>query len=193
MANLEEVLFETANRLIQSVDKLPKYDDNKRGRVIELIDDGARKIKAELYDEAIACFEEAIHLSPRSFGAYLSMIRGFREKGKDLEALSWGGFTLALADTSQKRTLVYLLMGSAALDTFRLSLAIEHANQSLAFYQLALKESPTAFFAVWNSIETHIEVVCVDTMDDITHRKHRRYIKNKLTYLVTAHPILVAV
>lgn len=183
MENLKEILFETADLLLQSVDKLPKYDDKTTGRVVELIDDGAKKIKAELYDEAIACFEAAIRLSPRSFGAYLSMIRGFREKGKDLEALSWGGFTLALADTSQKRTLVYLLMGSAALDTFKLSLAIEHANQSLGFYQIALEEDPTELRAIWNSIETHVEVVCVDSMDDITHMKHRRFIENKLTYL----------
>ena len=183
MENLEEVLVESALLLLRNLDELPKYDGRNQEQVKKFIDDGAQKIKAKLYDEAIHCFEEAIRLSPRSFGAHLAMIKGFREKGKDLEALSWGGFALALADTREKRKLAFLLMGSAALDTFKLSRAIDHANQSLVFYRLALEEDPTELRAVWNSIETHIEVILSDQLDDVTRLRHRRNIENKLVYL----------
>lgn len=183
MANLDETLLETALRLLQNVEKLPIYRDDKKERIRQLIRDGAKKIKAQLYDEAINCFEEAILLNPRSLGTHLAMIKGFRAKGKDLEALSWGGFALALANTRDERKTIYLLLGSTALDTFKLSLALDHANQSLDFYQLALEEDPTELRAVWNSVETHIEIVCAKRLEETIRIKHKMYVEKKLLYL----------
>lgn len=183
MEGLSRFLFEISGRLLKSTDKFLMCNDAKKESIKQLIDKGALKVEAGLPDEAIKCFEEAIRLDPKSFGAHLAMIEGLRAKGKDLQALSRGGFALALADSSLKRKTAYLLLGSTALDTFRRSLDLDHANQSLGFYQLALEEEPMELRAVWNSVETHIEVVCADRVDDVIRMKHRKNIEGRLTYL----------
>ena len=183
MVELSKMLAETAMRLLRSVQELPQYDDAKRERVKELIADGAKKIQAELYDEAIRCFEEAIRLNPRSLGAHLAMIRGLKCKGSDLEAMSWGGFALALADTGAKRSLVYLLLGSTALDTFKISHSLDHAQQSLGLYYRASHEQPTEYRAVWNAVETHMEILFLHPSDELLRKKHTNEIRKKMGYL----------
>ena len=111
------------------------------------------------------------------------MLEGLRAKGKDLEALAKGGFALALADSSSKRKIIYLVIGSTALDAFRRSLALDHANQSLGFYQRALEEEPMELRAVWNSVETHIEVVCAEGLDEVVRMQHRKDMEKRLAYL----------
>lgn len=181
--SLARFLFEISGRFLGSPANFLMCNDAKKESIKQLIDDGAMKIKAKLYDEAIKCFEEGIRLDPKSLGAHLAMIEGLRAKGKDLEALSEGGFALALADSSLEKKTVYLSLGSTALDTFKLSFALDHANQSLGFYQLALKEDPTELRAMWNLVETHIEVFCADRLDEDIRMEHRKEMQRGLAYL----------
>ncbi len=183
MDMLSRIFFEIANRFLGIASKFLMSNDAKKEKIKQLIDDGVTKIKVQLYDEAIKCFEEAIRLDPRSLGAHLAMIQGLREKGKDLEALSWGKWALTLADSAPKRAKVYLLLGSTALDTFKRSHALEHAKQSLDFYQLALEEDPMDLRPMWNSVETHMEIFLADWADEVTQVKHRKDAERGLRYL----------
>ena len=181
-------LVETVCRiLLSTIDKMvrqgTKNKENKKEWIKKLIEDGARKIDAGHYDEGLKCFEKAIRLNPKSFGAHLAMTRGLREKGKDLQALTCGGIALGLANSSLERKLVYLELGTASLDAFKHSHFLEHANQSLDYYQLALEEDPTELRAVWNSIETHIEVVLACRSNDDMRVKHEKEVARKLTCL----------
>ena len=182
--SIEKVLVGMGLRLVELVAQLPTFEDKRTERVRQLIGEGGEKIAAGLFDDGIRCFEEAIRIKPKSFGAYLAMIDGYRKSGKDLEAISWGGFALSHAKSNTERGLVYILMGSTALDTFRLSGFPGHADQSLAFYRQALNENPTDLRPVWNAIETHLEVIVREVSNEISEADHKEEMKRKLSYLI---------
>ena len=182
--SIEKVLVGMGLRLIELTSQLPIFEDKKTERVKELIGEGGKKIAAGLFDDGIRCFEEAIRIKPRSFGGHLAMIDGYRKSGRDLEAISWGGFALSYAKSKAERGLVYGLLGSTALETFRLSGLLGHADQSLTFYHLALNENPTDLRPVWNAVETHLEILLGEIRNESTKAKHREEIMRKMTYLI---------
>jgi hypothetical protein len=174
------------NLFLQNINAVQRLPDESAVQVNEIIDLGTIKFLAENFDAALKGFLEALQIDPRSSYNRLQMVKLYRAKRLDVQAVAMAGFALSLTEETRRRSQLYNIIGRISQEQFERTQCVAYALQAISAYQSAIESRSDDIVPRWNLVDIYLGL---SRSDKGAANKHQQYVALAQTELLELRKI----